>query len=214
MRDMPRLSVLKRVVRELYTQKGKDLVFHGWRHIQFVFKKSQEFAADLGADQFLVQSAALLHDINYFTGQNSDPRVGANLRKSILDECGYSEHEINRIEEIIIESHTAFRNEIISTEGQALSDADSLFKVLPITPVLLAQKYMIENDVTIEVLARKIVSEQNKLMNAGIYFYSPIAIKRYQEWAKVNLELWNYIIESIDDPAIKELILNEDLDSQ
>ena len=115
--------------------------------------------------------------------------MGGIFEELFLQKCGYSESEINIIETVIIEAHTAFRNASISLEAKALSDADSLFKVLPITPVVFANKYMIENNITIDVLAKKIVTEQNKLIDAGIYFYSSAAVEKYQEWALVNLKV-------------------------
>jgi uncharacterized protein len=105
-----------------------------------------------------------------------------------------------------MESHTSNRNENISSEGKALSDADTLFKALPITPILFASKYISQNKVNIKELSDKIVSEQNKLFKEGIYFYTEIAKKRYLHWAKINLDLWNNVNMALDDPDINEVI--------
>lgn len=46
-------------VRDLY-HNSDDLPFHGWHHIEFVYRKSAVFAVDLGADSNLTQVAALV----------------------------------------------------------------------------------------------------------------------------------------------------------
>lgn len=199
-------NLLKQKVQELYKQRGNDLLFHGWHHIFFVFKKALEFSEVLKADAFLVQSAALTHDLNYLVEKNSLPEIGANLRKSVLLECGYSIDEIERIESIVLESHTAYRNDNISLEGKALSDADTLFKSLPITPVLFSSKFISENNINVKILADKIVSEQCKLMDTGIYFYTNEAKEKYLKWAIDNLNLWKSIKESLDDPDVIEML--------
>lgn len=88
----------------------------------------------------------------------------------------------------------------------ALSDADTLFKSLPITPIIFAQKYITQNKVDIYKLAQKVTSEQNPLMDQDIYFYTDYAKKRYLNWAKDNLKLWNNVIESSTDEDIKEML--------
>ena len=86
MSNLNRLNKLIKEAKQLYVQKKEELPFHGWHHICFVFEKSREFSACLGANQFIVQSSALVHDINYLFGNDSDPRVGGDFRRAILTE--------------------------------------------------------------------------------------------------------------------------------
>jgi hypothetical protein len=65
------------------------------------------------------------------------------------------------------------RHRHISLEAQALSDADTLFKVLPITPVVLAHRYLAENGVTLRELADKIVGEQRPVHDSGFLLLRP-----------------------------------------
>ena len=88
----------------------------------------------------------------------------------------------------------------------ALSDADTLFKALPITPVILAPLYMRETGQSVSELAQKIVGEQVPLNDDGIYFYSESAKKRYEEWGEANLALWVCIRDALADPSVVELI--------
>jgi len=100
----------------------------------------------------------------------------------------------------------ANRGPDISLEAQALSDADTLFKALPITPVVLAHRYLTENGITLRELANKIVGEQREVHDEGYYFYNPEAAESYSRWALANLELWQCIKEAVDDPAVEELL--------
>jgi uncharacterized protein len=201
-----KLNCLREIVEKCYREKGGELPFHGWHHISFVQKKSLEFGKPIGADLFFVESAALVHDINYMVQSFSDPEAGSTLRSDLLKEAGYIDLEIERIEKIILNADVARRGTTLSLEEQALSDADSLFKVLPITPVIFSAKYIAENKVDLLKLAQIIVRDQAPLMEEGIYFYTDLAKKKYLIWAKSNLELWSQILESLGDPDVQELL--------
>lgn len=98
------------------------------------------------------------------------------------------------------------RSRDISLEAQALSDADTLFKALPVTPVVLAHKYLQENGITLRELAYKIVGEQVGKADEGYYFYDSEAAATYTKWAETNLLLWKCIVESLDDPCVEDLL--------
>ncbi len=206
MDQQEKLEALKSRLETLYTQHKDTLLFHGLHHITFVSKKARIFAESIGADQFLVESAGLVHDLNYIVETNSEPEKGQKLRVELLSEAGYSSDEIDRIEKMILETHTATRGVSISQEGMALSDGDTLFKALPITPIMFSSKYIQQNKVDVKKLARKVVSEQQPLLEQGIYFYTDLAKEKYLKWAKVNLELWGNVEEALQDEEVQELI--------
>ncbi|MCP4614714.1 MAG: HD family phosphohydrolase [Planctomycetes bacterium] len=206
MSNKKKLDSLRKSLESLYRHHNNELLFHGWHHIAFVEKKAIEFAQIIDADLFLVDSAALTHDLNFIVEKNSEPERGIELRWQYLTDAGYQEKEIKKIEEIIKEAHTASRSRQISAEGKALSDADTLFKSLPITPVIFSSKYISENKIDINKLAKKIVSEQSGLMDDGIYFYTDVAKEKYLKWATVNLDLWKSIGEALQDEDVKELL--------
>jgi uncharacterized protein len=203
-----KIGGLERYLQELYDGKSDALPFHGWHHIDFVRSKALEFALQLNANLFIVESAALTHDLNYLIKINSNPEKGAGERRKILQMCGYEDGEINIIEKVIVDSHTGYRLHLkeLSQEAMALSDADTLFKALPITPILFAYKYLSENKITISDLAQKVVDEQNPLMDADLYFYTSFAKEKYMKWANTNLALWKNVIESLQDDSVKKLI--------
>jgi uncharacterized protein len=195
-----------RRVRELCGEAGRSLPFHGWHHVSFVRAKATRFAAHNGADVGLVETAALVHDLNYLVRRNSPASAGRTLRMRILAESGVPAEVADRIDAVVVEAEMATRHRDISVEAQALSDADTLFKALPVTPVMLAHRYLTENGVSLRELASKIVGEQQGVHDAGFYFYSRQAAAAYSHWASANLELWQCVMEALEDPSVTQLL--------
>jgi len=197
---------LHKNVEALYDEYNKELLFHGWHHIWFVAEHAARFADLVQADIDLVRSAALVHDLNYIVERDSEPVVAKNFRAEVLIESGYSQEDVDCIENIIDEAHTGHRTEKVSLEGMALSDADTLFKALPITPILFAGKYIQETGTDIEKLAHKVVSEQAPLLETDIYFYIKEVHDEYISWAKTNLDLWSHVESCLQDPITKKML--------
>jgi len=206
MSDNIKFALLNSKVEKLYQENKSTLLFHGWHHITFVMRKAIEFSDAIQAETDIVKAAAITHDLNYIVKPNSEPEEAKPLRSQLLSESGYSPTEIQRIESIVMEAHTGTRGAQISEEGKALSDADTLFKSLPTTPILFASKYITQNKVDIYKLAEKVTSEQNPLMEQDIYFYTDVAKKKYLSWAKANLQVWNYVKDSFNDPDVQEML--------
>ena len=193
-------------VRRLCEDLAAKLQFHGWHHVSFVRDKSVHFAGRNGASADIVEVAALVHDLNYMVRRNSLPTDGEALRRKVLFVAGVSLGDIEWIERIVVEAEMRTRSRDISLEAQALSDADTLFKALPVTPVVLAHKYLQENGITLRELAHKIVGEQVGKADEGYYFYDSEAAATYTKWAETNLLLWKCIVESLDDPCVEDLL--------
>ncbi|MCU1683870.1 MAG: family phosphohydrolase [Amycolatopsis sp.] len=193
-------------VRQLCWRNARTLPFHGWHHVSFVRTKAVGFAGHNGADAAVVEVAALVHDVNYLVLRNSPAAAGKDLRLGMLADAGVDETVARWIDDIIEEAEMASRGRHISLEAQALSDADTLFKALPVTPVVLAHKYLTENGLSLRELADKIVGEQVDVHDDGYYFYNPEAAATYSRWATANLELWQCIKQAVDDPSVAELL--------
>jgi uncharacterized protein len=207
MPDLDRfIAPVRDAMADLYSEQTADVPFHGWHHISFVATKAKIFAEELDADAATVEIAALVHDVNYLVDAASWAARGAALRAHILKEAGLDDDAILRIEEVVTSSETRVRGRDLSREAMALSDADTLFKALPITPVVLAPLYMRETGKTLRELADKIVGEQVPLRDDGIYFYSDSAKKKYESWGETNLALWVGIRDALDDPSVLDLI--------
>ncbi|SES17740.1 HD family phosphohydrolase [Actinokineospora terrae] len=202
----PTITAVERQVRALCERHAARLPFHGWHHVSFVRDKAAEFAAGNGSDVAVVETAALVHDVNYLVRRNSTAAAGSGLRLSILAAAGVGPEVAHWIDAIVDEAEMRTRHRDITLESQALSDADTLFKALPVTPVVLAHRYLAENGVSLRELADKIVGEQRDPHDEGFYFYSPAAAAAYSRWATANLTLWQCIQESLDDPTVERLL--------
>jgi uncharacterized protein len=194
------------LVRELCERYARRLPFHGWHHVSFVRAKAVHFAQANGAEASIVETAALVHDVNYLVRRNSPAAAGERLRMDVLAEAGVRPTTARWIDDIVVEAEMANRGPDISVEAQALSDADTLFKALPVTPVMLSHRYLAENGITLRELADKIVGEQQEKHDDGYYFYNPDAAAAYSRWASTNLMLWQHIRESLDDHDVAELL--------
>ena len=193
-------------VRALCERYAKSLPFHGWHHVSFVRAKAVRFAKANGAEVSVVETAALVHDVNYLVRRNSPAAAGARLRLDVLARAGVRTATARWIDDIVVEAEMANRGPNISVEAQALSDADTLFKALPVTPVMLSHRYLAENGISLRELADKIVGEQQTAHDDGYYFYNPEAAAAYSRWAATNLMLWQHIRESLDDHDVADLL--------
>lgn len=199
-------DAVRRRVKRLYSRHRTRLPFHGWHHVHFVSEKGREFARLNGADAGLVVVAGLVHDLNYLVQPNSAASAGRYLRMNLLARAGASLELARRIDNVVCEAEMSTRGRDISLEAQALSDADTLFKAVPVTPVLLAHRYLTENGVSLRRLASKIIGDQQDVYDEGFYFYNPQVAARYSEWARANLRLWQCIAESLEDPCVEDLV--------
>ncbi|WP_424186026.1 HD family phosphohydrolase [Actinokineospora sp. G85] len=200
------IELVEKQVHDLCVLYARRLPFHGWHHVSFVRDKAVEFATGNGSDVAVVETAALVHDVNYLVRRNSSAAEGNGLRRDILTAAGIDDPDADHIDALVDEAEMRNRHRDISLEAQALSDADTLFKALPVTPVVLAHKYLAENGIGLRELADKIVGEQHTPHEEGFYFYSPAAAAAYTKWATANLELWRCIKESLDDPTVERLL--------
>jgi uncharacterized protein len=200
------VHAVERDVRRLYARDDTHLPFHGWHHVRFVRDKAVEFALKNGSDMWLVRVAALVHDVNYLVRRDSAAATGRDLRLDLLIAAGASTALARWVDRVVCEAEMATRHRDISLEAQALSDADTLFKALPITPVVFAHRYLSETGASLRGLAGKIVHEQQSRFDEGFYFYNPDAAALYSSWAQANLALWQCILDSLDDPVVDKLV--------
>jgi uncharacterized protein len=136
----------------------------------------------------------------------SPATLGDKLRDKYLHQHGYSKDEIALINKIIANCETNKRQKTMSPEEKALSDADTLFKALPITPILFGSKYITENNIDIKKLAAQIIAYQKPLFQKNIYFYTKLAKRKYLKWARINLMLWDNVRESLSDPEVDAVL--------
>src|SRR5205807_1571057 len=83
-------AVIEDVARRVRALCGADgsLPFHGWHHVSFVRAKAVRFALANGSDAGVVETAALVHDLNYLVRRNSPAAAGREPRLRVLADAG------------------------------------------------------------------------------------------------------------------------------
>jgi len=100
---------------------------HDWWHIHCVLQNARHIANEEGADLFVVELAALLHDISDWKFNGGDDEASARIAREVLSPHGVKESEIAHIEDII--NTLSFKgagvaDEMKTLEGKCVQDAD------------------------------------------------------------------------------------------
>jgi len=102
---------------------------HDWWHIERVWRNALKIGKEENADMYVVQLAALLHDIEDFKLHGGDTTVGENASKEYLRGLGTDENTIDHVAEIVgtLSFKGAGEEKPMTTlEGKVVRDADRL----------------------------------------------------------------------------------------
>lgn len=102
---------------------------HDWWHIYRVWQNALRIGDREGADLFVVQMAALLHDVDDWKFAGGDEKASGRAARVWMSEQGVSEPLVEQIVQII--DHVSFKGAGVETpmttiEGCAVQDADRL----------------------------------------------------------------------------------------
>lgn len=115
---------LEEIVKE--TMSVLDGTAHSYAHVDRVTKIAAILAEKEKADQELVQTAALLHDIGRAVGEPHN-ETGAKLAREILEQStNYPKERIEKIVKIILLHPIAFRDKLETLEEKIVWDADKI----------------------------------------------------------------------------------------
>lgn len=103
---------------------------HDWWHIYRVWKNAQHILKyEEGADEFVVELGALLHDIADSKFYNGDEEIGPTIARDFLETLNVSDDVISQVQNII--QHISFKGSAedqkwTSPELKIVQDADRL----------------------------------------------------------------------------------------
>ncbi|MFA9388782.1 MAG: HD domain-containing protein [Prolixibacteraceae bacterium] len=102
---------------------------HDWWHIYRVWKLAKKIAKSEAVDQYVVELAALLHDIADWKFNDGDDKAGGIAARALMEEYTIDEETIAKVVDII--DHVSYKgagvhDEMKSLEGQIVQDADRL----------------------------------------------------------------------------------------
>lgn len=102
---------------------------HDWWHVYRVWKNAIHIGKGEKADMFIVELAALLHDIADWKFTGGDETVGPKLAREWLEKLNVDEKIITHVCEIIENisfKGAGVKNKIKTLEGRVVQDADRL----------------------------------------------------------------------------------------
>lgn len=201
-------------VCELLGRRHSRTPFHGLHHLFFVRDIATIASEELGAKTNLVRTAAMVHDLNYLFAREGGEEEAKVLRRTILTKAGAPKGIRDEIERVVWEASSSRRCEAISLEAKALSDGDTAFKALPVVP-LMSVLYLLETGKSIEGLSQKVVKDQMKPMDDGVYFYSKSVAGDFLKMGIANLEMWNRVDQFLKTDLAGPLVssLDESVDA-
>jgi uncharacterized protein len=127
--DKTDMSIIERVAERVKAKFLAESSGHDWHHIRRVWLLARQIAAREGADQEVVELAALLHDIADWKFHGGDDSKGPQEAERLLKEEGASQALIDQVVEIV--ATVSFKGAGVASvmktlEGKCVQDADRL----------------------------------------------------------------------------------------
>ena len=126
--NMNQNEIIQKTAEYIKLEFGDDSSGHDWWHIYRVWKNALSICEQEKADVFLVELAALLHDLDDWKFNESEDETPYRA-KAWMQECGIELRIIEQVCEIIM--HVSYKgahveNKMRSLEGFIVQDADRL----------------------------------------------------------------------------------------
>src|SRR5438105_9049336 len=123
-------AILQETANYVEQKLEEEASGHDWWHVYRVWQLAKRIAEAEGANSYIVQLAALLHDIGDWKFHNGDETAGPRLADRWLREKGVEESDIEHVCTIIRD--VSFKgaktpvHRMQSLEGAVVQDADRL----------------------------------------------------------------------------------------
>lgn len=126
---MKNRKIIDRLAKSVKQQLEHEGSGHDWWHVFRVWTMAQRLAKKEKVEVFVVELAALLHDVADWKFHNGDEKVGPRVARRMLLAEGVDEETITQVCEII--STMGFKGAKVKTnmasrEGMVVQDADRL----------------------------------------------------------------------------------------
>ncbi|BDD02739.1 HD domain-containing protein [Aureibacter tunicatorum] len=120
------IESIKSLVKDKFLGEGSG---HDWWHIHRVYSLAKSIADIEGGDIFVIELAALLHDIADHKFHDGDDKVGPRVAGEILLEAGVDKLIVEKVKRIVEE--VSYKGAGVDTtpstlEGKIVQDADRL----------------------------------------------------------------------------------------
>jgi uncharacterized protein len=124
---MTKKQLIEKTKKFVRAKSDGETSGHDWWHTYRVWRTARLIGKKEGADLFVVELAALLHDIADFKFNNGDDSIGSKVSRRWLEKIGVDQKVISEVGEIV--KNVSFKgagvkNGIKSLEGRVVQDAD------------------------------------------------------------------------------------------
>lgn len=124
-----RQKIIKEVKNYVENAMSGDSTGHDWWHSWRVWKMAKAIAKKEGGDLFIIELAALLHDIADWKFHGGDTKASSRKAETLLKELGVDAATIRHISHIV--DNVSYKgagvaNKIRTKEGMIVQDADRL----------------------------------------------------------------------------------------
>ncbi len=121
--------IIEQTLEFVKSRLSGETTGHDFFHTYRVWKTAQSIASLEGGDLFVIQLAALLHDIADWKFHDGDDSVGPRIAEEWLDEHNVDKETVDSVSDII--RHISFKGAGVKTgintlEGMIVQDADRL----------------------------------------------------------------------------------------
>lgn len=126
---MSRDEIIAKTILYVQEKLKKEACGHDWWHIYRVHKLAKYLAQQEKADGFIVELAALLHDISDWKLNGGDEKAGGRIAKAWLQSLGADARVCNQVCDIIDNSSfkgAKVKDNMVTLEGKIVQDADRL----------------------------------------------------------------------------------------
>lgn len=126
---MERTEAVKRTEAHVKSVLEKAESSHDWWHVLRVWRNAVLIGKREKADMFVVELAALLHDISDWKLEGGDEAKGPRMAREWLQSIGVDEKSVSHITEIIVDisfKGTGKEKKMQTREGMVVQDADRL----------------------------------------------------------------------------------------
>lgn len=126
---MNKQEIIKRVTKRVMRELGDEGSGHDWWHVYRVWKMAKYIGRKESTNLFIVELAALLHDIADWKFYGGDDNVGARAARKLLSKQGVPKEIINHVCEIIRTAPfkgAGVKTKMHTLEGKVVQDADRL----------------------------------------------------------------------------------------
>jgi uncharacterized protein len=126
---MSKKEVITRAALHIKSLLGKEGTGHDWWHVERVVRNAKHIAKKEGGDLFVIELAALLHDIADWKFHGGDTLIGPRKTREWLGKLKVEEDIISHVTDIV--RNISFREGTNKTkmktlEGRIVQDADRI----------------------------------------------------------------------------------------